>query len=231
LQTGTLTFTQSELRGRKWTRAAIKQLKALESCSEESSATSTGNRNASLVYAECEVLNTERVGRHRIVAKQRVPTLVRMLIEAVKAESSGGVQDIGVQEQTKLAVESLRADLLDKLDRLFNLQFPWRVARIELSGGDVFQVHVGHAQNALWPCRKCYRPCPAYDYAPLAVWKRKMPGRPAMWGRMPRVRCPKHGIYQVSPRTKSVRQANAIDCDEEPVWVFHHPDPYTFASN
>jgi hypothetical protein len=228
MKPGMRAFTRFELRLRGWTRAAIHDLTPVQfdpvlfhRCTDL-----TPKGSATPVYAESEVLAAEKEGRHRVVAKRRLSSLVKSLIKAAKAESLGGILDRGVEEQNKLAVENHQADLLDKLESVFNIHYPWRIERVELSNKDLgIRVHMGHVQDALWPCRKCYRPWPVYDYGPLSVWKPQRSDRPIMLGRMPRVRCPKHGVYQISPRTKSCGRASPTENDQEPgpLWVYSYP--------
>jgi hypothetical protein len=85
------TFTQVELRLRRWTRAAIRHLPTVESadvCGQDFGPID----NPTPTYSESDVLAVETHGKHRITVRKGVSSLAKALIDAMKVESLNGLR-------------------------------------------------------------------------------------------------------------------------------------------
>jgi len=90
--------------------------------------------------------------------------------------------------------------------------YPWILDRLVfLSQEQVLLIYVSHSSHVTWPCPKCDRACGLYDHRPERAWlrgwlpifsstgdlDRAVPA--AVVGRLPRCRCPKHGVSSIRP--------------------------------
>jgi transposase len=84
--------------------------------------------------------------------------------------------------------------------QVLGLENPWSVERVELhvKEGRV-DIWVGHGADLLWPCPTCSRDLSLYDHAPERVWRHLDTCQFGTYlhGRVPRVKCPEHGVLQV----------------------------------
>jgi len=89
---------------------------------------------------------------------------------------------------------------VDLFARLLALPHPWLVNRIELDDANkCIEVWLRHRGNARFHCPDCSDVLPLYDHTPLRRWRHLDHGSWMTWlvARIPRVRCPLHGIRQV----------------------------------
>jgi len=85
-------------------------------------------------------------------------------------------------------------------EELLELPQPWHVERVALDKGaarvDVWLAHLGGVR---WNCPYCPGALAVYDHVPERVWRHldTCEYRTFLHARLPRVKCPKHGVVQV----------------------------------
>jgi len=85
-------------------------------------------------------------------------------------------------------------------EELLGLAQPWHVERVVLDKGaarvDVWLAHLGGVR---WNCPYCPGALAVYDHVPERVWRHldTCEYRTFLHARLPRVKCPKHGVVQV----------------------------------
>ena len=83
---------------------------------------------------------------------------------------------------------------------LLGLPQPWRVERVVLDrqAGRV-DVWLAHPEGVRWHCPWCPGARGVYDHTPERVWRHldTCEYRTFLHARLPRVKCPKHGVVQV----------------------------------
>jgi transposase len=83
---------------------------------------------------------------------------------------------------------------------LLGLEPPWTVSQVTL---DVTHQQVDvlaeHKKQAGWPCPHCQRTCGLHDHEPERTWRHldSCQFRTLLHARIPRVKCPEHGVVQV----------------------------------
>jgi transposase len=88
----------------------------------------------------------------------------------------------------------------DLYRQLLGLEKPWTVERVEL---DVKQqqvrVFAKHEKPKAWPCPECGKPCGLHDHEQERRWRHldSCGFQTFLHARIPRVRCPEHGVRQV----------------------------------
>ena len=84
--------------------------------------------------------------------------------------------------------------------QLLGLTDPWYVDRVELSMEEErVDVWVKHKRGIEWSCPECGRPLRCHDHAAERSWRHldTCQAKTYLHARIPRVKCPDHGILQV----------------------------------
>ncbi|PSM31837.1 transposase family protein [Haliangium sp. UPWRP_2] len=84
---------------------------------------------------------------------------------------------------------------------LLGLVKPWTVGQVELSVEKLrVDVRVEHPGELLWPCPQCTHKGPLYDHSEERTWRHldSCQFLTYLHARIPRIKCPKHGVLQVS---------------------------------
>jgi transposase len=85
---------------------------------------------------------------------------------------------------------------------LLRLPKPWHVREVKLDlGSERVDVWLEHDPRAKWNCPECATPAPIYDHAEEAHWRHldTCDCLTYIHARLPRVKCPTHGVRQVKP--------------------------------
>jgi transposase len=85
---------------------------------------------------------------------------------------------------------------------LLRLPKPWRVREVKLDlPSERVDVWLEHDPNAKWACPECGKTAPLYDHAEEAHWRHldTCDCLTYVHARLPRVKCPTHGVRQVKP--------------------------------
>jgi transposase len=92
--------------------------------------------------------------------------------------------------------------------QILGLENPWGVEKVELSikEGKV-DIFVCHAEGLKWACPECGRELGCYDHAEERVWRHldTCQFMTLLHARIPRVKCPEHGVKQVKVPWSSER--------------------------
>src|SRR3990172_7533625 len=83
---------------------------------------------------------------------------------------------------------------------LLGLRHPWRVREVRLDlAGDRVDVWVEEVSGAVWECPECGKGGSVYDHAQERVWRHlnTCQCQTYLHARLPRVKCPEHGVRQV----------------------------------
>ena len=84
---------------------------------------------------------------------------------------------------------------------VLGLETPWKVdsVKLDVPGGRV-DVWAVHEEGRRWPCPDCRTELPIYDHAPERIWRHldTCQFRTYLHARVPRVKCPTHGVKQVN---------------------------------
>lgn len=89
---------------------------------------------------------------------------------------------------------------IDLYRQLLGLEMPWTVDRVEL---DLTQQRVDvwakHDKVEAWPCPECGKACGLHDHDEARTWRHldSCAFQTHLHARIPRVRCPDHGVRQV----------------------------------
>lgn len=89
----------------------------------------------------------------------------------------------------------------DFYERVLGLEAPWRVDRVEL---DVDQkrvdIHLTHDPGLTWACPHCGEGLSCHDHVPERTWRHldTCQFQTLLHARLPRVKCPEHGVVQVA---------------------------------
>ena len=89
---------------------------------------------------------------------------------------------------------------------LLRLPKPWHVREVKLDlASERVDVWLEHDPSAKWNCPECAQAAPLYDHAPEAHWRHldTCDCLTYIHARLPRVKCPAHGVRQVKPRWAS----------------------------
>lgn len=90
---------------------------------------------------------------------------------------------------------------VDLYRHLLGLETPWTVAKVDLDvkAGRV-DVWAEHRKAATWACPECGTACGLYDHAEERVWRHldSCQFLTYLHARVPRVKCPTHGVKQVT---------------------------------
>jgi transposase len=85
--------------------------------------------------------------------------------------------------------------------QILGLEQPWRVREVELSieAGRV-DIQVEHPEGQRWQCPHCERELSCYDHSPERTWRHldTCQLETHLHARIPRVKCPEHGVVQVA---------------------------------
>jgi len=90
---------------------------------------------------------------------------------------------------------------IELYQRILGLAEPWSVERVNL---DVSQkrvdIWVKHPDDQPWACPRCQQALSCYDHAQERVWRHldTCQFQTHLHARIPRVRCPEHGIVNVA---------------------------------
>src|ERR1019366_56847 len=86
-------------------------------------------------------------------------------------------------------------------EKLLGISRPWKVltAQLDLLRGKV-EIEVGWEETAPVMCPECGRECPRHDHGPQREWRHLnvMQFLTIIRGRVPRCRCPEHGVRTMS---------------------------------
>jgi len=83
---------------------------------------------------------------------------------------------------------------------LLGLRYPWRVREVRLNlESSRVDVWVEEAAEAKWTCAECQKPPAVYDHSEQRTWRHldTCQCQTYLHARLPRVRCPEHGVKQV----------------------------------
>ena len=83
---------------------------------------------------------------------------------------------------------------------LIGLTSPWTVAHVELNLREQrVDVFAEHSKSKNWPCAECAAACGLHDHEPERTWRHldSCQFRTYLHARIPRTRCPEHGVRQV----------------------------------
>jgi len=83
---------------------------------------------------------------------------------------------------------------------LLGVEQPWTVTRVDLNvTGRHVDVWVDHRDGVVWPCAECGTPLAVYDHEEERAWRHldSCQFKTYLRARVPRVRCPDHGVHQV----------------------------------
>lgn len=86
---------------------------------------------------------------------------------------------------------------------VLGLEEPWKVEQVKLDvSRERVDIWASHAEGLRWPCPECERMLSVYDHAPERVWRHldTCQFKTFLHGRIPRVKCPDHGVKQVRVR-------------------------------
>jgi transposase len=84
---------------------------------------------------------------------------------------------------------------------ILGLESPWSVSEIELDTDSAeIKVHVSHPRGTKFSCSECERQLPCYDHAEERSWRHldSCQFKTLLVARVPRVKCPEHGVKNVS---------------------------------
>lgn len=85
---------------------------------------------------------------------------------------------------------------------LLRLHHPWRVGEVKLDlAAERVDVWVEQAPGAKWACPECNKTAPIYDHVEERQWRHldTCECETYLHARLPRVKCPDHGVRQVTP--------------------------------
>jgi transposase len=85
--------------------------------------------------------------------------------------------------------------------RVLGLTEPWSVERVDLNvTSRRVDVWVEHAADVSWPCPQCHQRLAGYDHAEERIWRHldTCQFETYLHARIPRVRCPAHGVLNVA---------------------------------
>ena len=88
----------------------------------------------------------------------------------------------------------------DAFTQLLNFPQPWMIERMEISAApEEVHVWVVHGRGPL-ACPTCQSLCPVHDHASERVWRHLdlWKAQTFIHARLPRVRCPQHGVVQIT---------------------------------
>lgn len=84
--------------------------------------------------------------------------------------------------------------------RLLGLESPWAVERVALDMKQLqVDVFAAHEEGVAWPCPECGAALTIYDHSEERTWRHldSMQFKTYLHARVPRVKCPEHGVHQV----------------------------------
>ena len=83
---------------------------------------------------------------------------------------------------------------------ILGLDSPWSVSAVELNAdAEEIRVHVSHPRGTKFTCPECERELTCYDHAEERRWRHldSCQYKTILVARVPRVRCPEHGVKNV----------------------------------
>jgi transposase len=90
---------------------------------------------------------------------------------------------------------------VDLYQQILGLSAPWSVSDVNLDvEAERVEVQVVHEDGVRWKCPECERTLACYDHAPERSWRHldTCQFETVLTARIPRVRCPEHGVRQVA---------------------------------
>jgi len=90
---------------------------------------------------------------------------------------------------------------VDLYQQVLGLSDPWKVVEVRLDmGSTAIHIHVQHGEGCRWKCPKCEQQLSCYDHAEERTWRHlnTCQFQTLVHARIPRVKCPEHGVVQVA---------------------------------
>jgi len=90
---------------------------------------------------------------------------------------------------------------VDLYQQVLGLSDPWKVMDVRLDmESTAIHVHVQHGEGYRWKCPKCEQQLSCYDHADERTWRHlnTCQFQTLVHARIPRVKCPEHGVVQVA---------------------------------
>jgi transposase len=90
---------------------------------------------------------------------------------------------------------------IDLYQQVLGLSDPWKVVDVRLDmESTAIHVHVQHGEGCRWRCPKCEQQLSCYDHAEERTWRHlnTCQFQTLVHARIPRVKCPEHGVVQVA---------------------------------
>lgn len=90
---------------------------------------------------------------------------------------------------------------VDLYQQVLGLAEPWSVQRVALNVGEQrVDIYVEHEPGVRWRCPQCERELAVYDHVGERTWRHldTCQFQTHLHARLPRVRCPEHGVVQVT---------------------------------
>jgi len=89
---------------------------------------------------------------------------------------------------------------VDLYQQVLGLSDPWKVVDVRLDmESTAIHIHVQHGDGVRWKCPKCEQQLSCYDHAEERTWRHlnTCQFQTLVHARIPRVKCPEHGVVQV----------------------------------
>jgi transposase len=93
-------------------------------------------------------------------------------------------------------------------ETILRLEAPWHISRVELdTDGQCIELCVEHGADVRWPCPECAAELACRDHAEERIWRHldTYQFQTLVRARVPRVKCPTHGVRQVRVPWAEVR--------------------------
>jgi transposase len=90
---------------------------------------------------------------------------------------------------------------IDFYERVLGLEAPWRVDRVDLDVDHKrVDIHLTHDRGLTWACPYCGEGLSSHDHVPERTWRHldTCQFQTLLHARLPRVKCPEHGVVQVA---------------------------------
>lgn len=102
---------------------------------------------------------------------------------------------------------------VDFYERILGLEEPWRIDDVRLNVAEKrVDIRLAHEAGVTWPCPHCERELSCHDHVPERTWRHldTCQFQTMLHARLPRVKCPEHGVVQVAaswaePRSRFTR--------------------------
>lgn len=85
--------------------------------------------------------------------------------------------------------------------QILGLAAPWRVSGVTMDAvAQKVVLQVAHADGCRWRCPRCQAECALYDHSEVRTWRHldTCQFQTFLEARVPRVKCPEHGVVQVA---------------------------------